>query len=86
MPDFVIKSKKRKEYEQFTCRIESELLEKVRLIVLDNNLSSVNEFINECIRFSIDNLKIMEDTDEKWIYWDWFRNWFPPAREDWDLH
>lgn len=57
MPDFVIKSKKRKEYEQFTCRIESELLEKVRLIVLDNNLSSVNEFINECIRFSIDNLK-----------------------------
>ncbi len=65
MPDFVIKSKKRKEYEQFTCRIESELLEKVRLIVLDNNLSSVNEFINECIRFSIDNLKIMEDTDEK---------------------
>ena len=59
MPDFVIKSKKKKEYEQFTCRIESDLLEKVRLIVLDNNLSSVNEFINECIRFSIDNLKVM---------------------------
>ena len=65
MPDFGIKSKKKKEYEQFTCRIESDLLEKVRLIVLDNNLSSVNEFINECIRFSIDNLKIMEETDEK---------------------
>ncbi len=86
MPDFIIKSKKKKEYEQFTCRIESELLEKVRLIVLDNNLSSVNEFINECIRFSIDNLKIMEDTDEQWLYWNWFSTWFPPTREDWDLH
>lgn len=65
MPDFVIKSRKKKDYEQFTCRIETELLEKVRTIVLDNNLNSVNEFINECIRFSIDNLKVMEDTDEK---------------------
>ena len=86
MPDFVIKSKKKKEYEQFTCRIESDLLEKVRLIVLDNNLSSVNEFINECIRFSIDNLKIMEETDEKWIFKRWFTCWFPPVREDWDEH
>ncbi len=65
MPDFVIRSKKKKDYEQFTCRIESDLLEKVRLIVLDNNLNSVNEFINDCIRFSIDNLKIMNDSDEK---------------------
>jgi len=65
MPDFVIKSRKKKDYEQFTCRIESDLLEQVRMIVLDNNLNSVNEFINECIRFSIENLKVMEDTDEK---------------------
>ena len=64
MPDFVIKSRKKKDYEQFTCRIESELLEKVRLIVLDNNLHSVNEFINDCIRFSIDNLRVMEDSEE----------------------
>ena len=65
MPDFVIKHKKKRDYEQFTCRIESELLEKVRIIVLDNNLSSVNEFINDCLRFSIENLKIMEDVDEE---------------------
>lgn len=64
MADFVIKAKKKKEYEQFTCRIESDLLEQVRKIVLDNNLSSVNEFINDCLRFSIDNLKILEETDQ----------------------
>ncbi len=64
MPDFVIKIKKKKEYEQFTCRIEADLLEKVRDIVVDNNLPSVNEFINECLRFSIDNLTVMEETDE----------------------
>lgn len=86
MPDFVIKSRKKKDYEQFTCRIESELLEKVRIIVLDNNLNSVNEFINDCIRFSIDNLKVMEETDEDWIFAKWFRHWFPPSKEDWDLH
>ncbi len=64
MANFVIKSRKKKEYEQFTCRIETELLENVRRIVLDNNLTSVNEFINDCLRFSIDNLKILEETDQ----------------------
>ena len=28
MADFVIEARKRKEYEQFTCRIEADLLEK----------------------------------------------------------
>lgn len=65
MPDFVIKSRKKKEYEQFTCRIETELLEKVRKIVVENNLQSVNEFINECLRFSIENLTIMEESDDE---------------------
>ncbi len=64
MPDFVIKVKKKKEYEQFTCRIESELLENIRKIVAENDLPSVNEFINECLKFSIENLTIMEETDE----------------------
>ena len=32
MPDFVIKQKKKKDYEQFTCRIEADLLEKVKSI------------------------------------------------------
>ena len=65
MTEFVIKTRKRKDYEQFTCRIEVDLLEKVRKIVAENNLPSVNEFINDCLRFSIENLKIMEDTDEE---------------------
>ena len=42
MPDFVIKQKKKKDYEQFTCRIESKLLERVKRTVLDYNLTSVN--------------------------------------------
>ena len=64
MPDFVIKQKKKKDYEQFTCRIESKLLEKVKRTVLDYNLTSVNEFINECIKYSLENMKIIEDEDE----------------------
>ena len=63
MPEFVIKSKKKKEYEQVTCRIESDLLEQIKRIVLDNNLTSVNELINDCIRFSLDHLQILEDTE-----------------------
>ena len=64
MPDFVIKAREKKEYEQFTCRIETELLDQVRKLVLENNLPSVNEFINDCIRFSVGNLKIMKETME----------------------
>lgn len=65
MADFVIEARKRKEYEQFTCRIEADLLEKIREIVTENNLQSVNEFINECLRFSIENLKIKSDNEGK---------------------
>ena len=53
MADFVIEARKRKEYEQFTCRIEADLLEKIREIVTEINLQSVNEFIKEGLRFSI---------------------------------
>lgn len=77
MPDFVIKSRKKKEYEQFTCRIETELLEKVRKIVVENNLQSVNEFINECLRFSIENLTVMEESDDEWIQKKAFWNYVP---------
>ncbi|MBR3152963.1 MAG: hypothetical protein IKF52_05125 [Clostridia bacterium] len=63
MPDFVIRNKKKKEYEQFTCRIEVDLLDKIRRIVLDNNLTSVNEFINDCLKFSVENLKVVDDSD-----------------------
>lgn len=60
MPEFVIKKKRKKEYEQCTCRIEKDLFEKAKRIVLDNELSSLNNFINECIKFAIENLKIEE--------------------------
>ncbi len=65
MPDFIIKNRKKKECEQFTCRIEVELLEKIRRIVLDNNLPSVNSFINQSLKFSVDNIKILEDSEEE---------------------
>ena len=64
MPDFVIKQKKKKDYEQFTCRIEADLLEKVKRTVLDYNLTSVNEFINECIKYSLKNMVIIEEDDD----------------------
>ena len=63
MPDFVIKQKKKKDYKQFTCRIEADVLEKVKRTVLDYNLPSVNEFINECIKYSLDNMKIIDEDE-----------------------
>ena len=47
MPDFIIVKRKRKDYEQYTCRIEVELLEKLKTIVYENNLDSVNELVNK---------------------------------------
>lgn len=63
MPDFVIKHKKKRDYEQFTCRIESELLETVKRTVLDYNLPSINEFINDCIKYALKNMKIVDDEE-----------------------
>ena len=61
MADFIIKSRKRKDYTQFTTRIETDTLENIKKIVKDNNLISINEFINDCLKFAIDNLKILEE-------------------------
>lgn len=58
MKEFTIK--KRKNYVQFTCRIEEEMLEKIKRTVLEYDLYSINEFINECLRFALENLKIEE--------------------------
>lgn len=63
MADFIIKSRKKKDYTQFTARIETEVLEDVRKIVTENNLISINEFINDSLKFAIKNLKIMEDNE-----------------------
>lgn len=65
MPDFLITHKKKRDFEQFTCRIEVDLLETIKRTVLDYNLPSVNEFINECIKYSLKNMKIVEEEDEE---------------------
>ena len=64
MADFIIKSRKRKDYTQFTTRIETDTLDNIKKIVKDNNLISINEFINDCLKFAIDNIKILEAEDD----------------------
>ena len=64
MADFIIKSRKRKDYTQFTARIETDTLDNIKKIVKDNNLISINEFINDCLKFAIDNLKVLESEDK----------------------
>ena len=54
--EFIVK--RRKNYVQFTCRIEEKMLEKIKHIVLDYDLDFVNSFINGCLRFALENLKI----------------------------
>lgn len=57
MNEFIIKKGKRKDYVPFTFRIEEELYYKSRNIVLENDLKSLNQFYNDCIRFAIENFK-----------------------------
>ena len=64
MADFIVKSRKKKDYTQFTARIETDVLDNIRSIVNDNNLISINEFINDCLKFAIENLKITEEKDD----------------------
>ncbi len=54
---FVLKKREKKEYVPFTCRIEKEQLNKIRKIVIENDLKSINQFINDCIRYAIDHIK-----------------------------
>lgn len=55
MNKFIVK--KRYNYVQVTCRIEENLLAKVDNIVLENKLHSRNSFINECLKFALDNIE-----------------------------
>lgn len=64
MADFIVKSRKKKDYTQFTARIETDLLEDIRKIVDENNLISINEFINDSLKFAIKNLKVMNDSED----------------------
>ena len=58
MKEFIVKRKKN--YVQFTCRIEEEVLEEIKYIVLDYDLESVNSFINECLKFALENMHFEE--------------------------
>ena len=66
MTDFIVKSRKKKDYTQFTARIETDILDEVRKIVNDNNLISINEFINDSLKFAIKNMKIIDDNENFW--------------------
>lgn len=50
--------RKKKHYTQFTCRIEDELLEEIRKVVLENDLYSINDYINECLKFAVSHMSI----------------------------
>lgn len=58
MPDFIVVRRKQKDYVQYTCRIELDLLEELRDVVYDNNLDSVNDLVNRSIKFALKNMKI----------------------------
>ena len=57
MKEFVVKRRMRREYVQFTCRIEEDMLEEIKHIVLEYDLDSVNGFINDCLRFALENMR-----------------------------
>lgn len=60
MKEFVIKKVEKKNYVQRTCRIEEEVLEKIEQLVVEYNLQSANSFINDALRFAIENMEIEE--------------------------
>lgn len=66
---FIIRIKRKVEYEQFTCRIEKELIKKLRRISIESKKNSLNKLINDCIRFALDNLKISNWFKYKDNFW-----------------
>lgn len=57
MKEFIVKKVEKKFYVQYTCRIEEHLLDLLKEISVENNLS-VNYLVNECIRFALENSNI----------------------------
>lgn len=43
-----------KNYTQYNCRIKDELLDKIREISIAEEIS-INEVINQCLEFAIEN-------------------------------
>lgn len=64
MPEFTIREKKKKEYEKIACKIDKEYLDKANELVSENQFKTCSEFINSCVRFALENLKI-EKSDEE---------------------
>lgn len=58
---------RKRELKQITCTLEKDVVATVRNVVEKYNLNSMNSFINDCVKFSMDNLEIMMTTDEDWI-------------------
>lgn len=52
--------KKKKNYKQFSCKMDTNMLEQVKKTVLDYDIESINVFINDCIRYALKNMKIKE--------------------------
>lgn len=50
----------KRNYIQFTCRMDPELLEQVKQTTLDYDLESTNVLINDCLRFALENMKVEE--------------------------
>ena len=60
MSRFIVKARRKKEYEQISCRIERDLLEEIKDIVGKNELGAVSDFIIKCIEYTLAN----KDNDE----------------------
>lgn len=58
---------KKGELKQITCTLEKDVVAMVRKIVGQCDLFSMSSFINDCVKFSMDNLEVMMETDEEWI-------------------
>lgn len=63
MDKLVIRKRDKKTYKQFTCRIEVDLIDKLREISEQTNLP-INTIIYMCIEFGLDNVQVILKNDE----------------------
>lgn len=77
MSKFIVKAKRKMEYEQITCRIERDLLEEIRDIVEKNELGAVSDFIINCIKYTLENLNNDEIDNNQHIQRMEFKRYIP---------
>lgn len=58
---------KKGELKQITCTLETDVVDMVRKVVKKYDLHSMSSFINDCVKFSMENLETMMENDEEWI-------------------